>query len=96
LLFSLRICGGGDVKLLAAVSLWAGPMLFLPMLVYTSLCGGVMALVLWVNHRMRRSSVPGNLNYTAGSTDFSKQPMPYAVAIAAGGLFVALQLLMGI
>jgi hypothetical protein len=27
---------------------------------------------------------------------FAKQPMPYAVAIAAGGLFVALQLLLGV
>lgn len=96
LLFSLRVCGGGDVKLFAAVALWAGPLLFLPMLIYTALCGGVLAIVLWTHHRLRRSSVPANVNYTAGSTAFSKQPMPYAVAIAAGGLFVALQLLMGI
>jgi prepilin peptidase CpaA len=96
LLFSLRICGGGDVKLFAAVALWAGPMLFLPMMIYTALCGGLMAVVLWVHHRLRRSSVPANFNYAADSAAFSKQPMPYAVAIAAGGLFVALQLLMGI
>lgn len=96
ILFSLRLCGGGDVKLFAAVALWAGPALFLPMTIYTALCGGLMAVVLWVNHRLRRSSVPANVNYTADSTDFSKQPMPYAVAIAAGGLYVALQLLMGV
>ena len=96
LLFSLRVCGGGDVKLFAAVALWAGPALFLPMLIYTALCGGVMAVVLWVHYRLRRSSMPANLNYAADSAAFAKQPMPYAVAIAAGGLFVALQLLMGI
>src|SRR3546814_2742916 len=28
LLFALRLCGGGDVQLFAAVSLWAGPSLF--------------------------------------------------------------------
>jgi hypothetical protein len=33
---------------------------------------------------------------TADNAAFAKQPMPYAVAIAAGGLFVALQLLMGV
>ena len=96
ILFSFRLCGGGDVKLFAAVALWAGPTLFLPMTIYTALCGGFMAVVLWVNHRLRRSSVPANINYSANTTVFSKQPMPYAVAIAAGGLFVALQLLMGI
>ena len=95
-LFSLRICGGGDVKLFAAVALWAGPALFAPMLIYTALCGGLMAVVLWLHHRLRRASVPANLNYSASNPTFSKQPMPYAVAIAAGGLFVALQLLMGV
>jgi len=96
LLFALRICGGGDVKLFAAVALWAGPALFVPMMIYTTLCGGLMAIVLWFHHRLRRASVPANLNYATDNTAFAKQPMPYAVAIAAGGLFVALQLLMGI
>ena len=76
LLFVLRICGGGDVKLFAAVALWAGPAYFVPMLFYTTVAGGLLA---------------------AGTDEaFAKQPMPYAVAIAVGGLFVALQLLMGV
>src|SRR3546814_4754528 len=29
-LFALRLCGGGDVKLFAAVALWAGPSLIVP------------------------------------------------------------------
>jgi len=32
LLFSLRLFGGGDVKMFAAVTLWAGPPLFTPLL----------------------------------------------------------------
>ena len=96
LLFTLRICGGGDVKLFAAVSLWAGPALFAPMLIYTALCGGLMAIVLWLHHRFRRAGVPANLNFAADNITFAKQPMPYAMAIAAGGLFVALQLLLGV
>lgn len=95
-LFALRICGGGDVKLFAAVALWAGPALFLPMLVYTALSGGLIAVTLWLQHRFRRAGAAANLQLAADSAAFSKQPMPYAVAIAAGGLFVALQLLLGV
>ena len=96
LLFTLRVCGGGDVKLFAAVALWAGPALFVPMTLYTALSGGLMATVLWLTYKVRRATVPPSPQLTADNAAFAKQPMPYAVAIAAGGLFVALQLLMGV
>lgn len=94
--FVLRFCGGGDVKLFAAVSLWAGPLYFAPMLAYTAVSGGLLAVGLWVQHRIDRAALPANLTYATPETVFSKQPMPYAVAIAAGGLFVTLQLLVGV
>lgn len=94
ILFASRLCGGGDVKLLAAAALWAGPSYIVPLLVYTALSGGIMAMVLWVHHRMQRAEIPANFLFTRSAEDFAKQPMPYAVPIAAGGLFVALQLLM--
>ncbi|WP_193370497.1 A24 family peptidase [Pelagibius marinus] len=93
LLFTLRLCGGGDVKLFAAVTLWAGPTWFMAMLFYTAVAGGIMAGGLWLNHRFKRTTVPANLLYASRDLKASKQPMPYAVAIAVGGLFVALQLL---
>lgn len=95
-LFALRLCGGGDVKLFAAVTLWAGPSLFVPLVFYTTIAGGIMALVLWLQHRFQRAGIPANLLFARSAEGFSKQPMPYAVAIAGGGLFVALQLLMRI
>lgn len=95
-LFALRLCGGGDVKLFAAAALWAGPSLLLPLVYYTAISGGFMALVLWVHHRIQRAGIPANLLFAKSEEGFSKQPMPYAVAIAAGGLFVALQLLLGV
>jgi len=56
-----------------------------------------MAVVLWMHHRVRRAGMPAHLSYaTSHAVGFSKQPMPYAVAIAAGGLYVALQLLAGV
>jgi len=94
LLFAARICGGGDVKLFAAVALWAGPALFLPMLFYTTVSGGLIAAGLWIHHKTNRAAVPASLAFASSETAFSKQPMPYAVAIGAGGLFVAFQLLL--
>lgn len=95
-LFALRLCGGGDVKLFAAVVLWAGPPLLAPMIFVTGVSGGFMAVVLWTHHRYQRAGVPMNFLFVQSEEGFGKQPMPYAVAIAAGGLFVALQLLLGI
>ena len=87
LLFAFKLIGGGDAKLLAAVSLWAGPALVLPFLFVTAVAGGGMAALLYVRHRIAASA---GLPFLApASPDFAKQPMPYAVAIAAGGLYVA-------
>ena len=95
-LFALRLCGGGDVKLFAAAVLWAGPPLIVPLVFFTGVSGGLMALVLWGHHRFQRAGVPMNFLFVQSEESFAKQPMPYAVAIAAGGLFVALQLLLGV
>ena len=43
LLFSRGLIGGGDVKLLAAATLWAGPAATVSLLVVTSLLGGCCA-----------------------------------------------------
>jgi prepilin peptidase CpaA len=43
-LFMARLAGGGDVKLFAAVALWAGPNYLLPFLLITLLSGGVLAV----------------------------------------------------
>lgn len=94
ILFTLRLCGGGDVKLFAAVALWAGPAFFVPMLFYTTLSGGLIAAGLWIHHKVTHTAVPASLAFASQETVFSKQPMPYAVAIGAGGLFVAFQLLL--
>src|SRR6516164_11534 len=44
LLFSRGLIGGGDVKLLAAATLWAGPGATLPLLLLTGLLGGLLGL----------------------------------------------------
>jgi prepilin peptidase CpaA len=92
-LFALGGLGGGDAKLLAACGLWAGPDLVLPYLFLTALTGGVMAVVLWLRHRLDKAVIPSLIMVTQSDEDFPKQPMPYAVAIAMGGLYVAFTIL---
>jgi prepilin peptidase CpaA len=45
-LFAVRAIGGGDVKLMAAVSALAGPQSWLVIFILASLTGGVLALLL--------------------------------------------------
>jgi len=77
-LFALGLAGGGDVKLLAATALWAGPAMILPLLVVTGLAGGLVALVALAVVALLRGRKAA-LGYG----------IPYGVAIAVGGLSVA-------
>jgi prepilin peptidase CpaA len=92
-LFTTGRVGGGDAKLLAATSLWAGPGLFTEFLLLTALTGGGIALLLYVRHRWARSPSLAALSTTEAAPDFAQQPMPYGVAIFAGGVYVAFTLL---
>lgn len=92
-LFALGGLGGGDAKLLAAGSLWAGPQLVLPYLFLVALAGGVMALAMWLHHRLAKAVIPSMVLVTRSDEGFAKKPMPYAVAIATGALYVAFTIL---
>jgi prepilin peptidase CpaA len=110
-LFARQLIGGGDVKLLAAVSLWAGPEHFVLFLLLTTLTGGALGLLtLW---DQRWGGVVGThlaaLGLAATATARAAPPetslplaphspdlaatLPYGIAIAAGGVAVAIQLL---
>jgi prepilin peptidase CpaA len=83
-LFSRGLLGGGDVKLMAAVSLWAGPALVLPFVFVTGIAGGALSLALVTPRLFSRSAAV-----------VAAPPVPYGVAVAAGGLYVASRLLAG-
>ncbi len=93
LLFARRMVGAGDVKLAAAVALWAGPEHFLDFATLSGVAGGGLALFLWFRHRLERAAAPSHVFITDAHPDFAKQPMPYGVAIATGGLYVAFTLI---
>ena len=89
-LFALKMVGGGDVKLLAATSLWAGPALILSFIFITAIAGGVIGLAMLL--LQRRRAVPVSVDNAHGA---APAVMPYGVAIAVGGLMIALTLLRG-
>jgi prepilin peptidase CpaA len=89
ILFALKMVGGGDVKLLSATSLWSAPALFPSFIMFTAIAGGVVGLVILLR---RRRLAPAAADGVVGT---EPAVMPYGVAIAAGGLMLALTLLKG-
>ncbi|UVO49811.1 prepilin peptidase [Sphingomonas sp. SUN019] len=64
--------GGGDVKMIGALALWLPPAPLLAMLMIMSVIGGVLTLIMLIEHKFRRGK--GVLE------------IPYGVAIAIAGL----------
>lgn len=84
-LFARGIVGGGDVKLIAAVALWAGPSELLPFLFHTAIAGGVLTLAWLFSAPLRYA-----LNRVGLQVELqASRQVPYAVAIATGGLLLA-------
>ncbi len=70
--FALGQMGGGDVKLIGALSLWLAPLHLLDMLLAMAVIGGALTLTMLAERRLRRSEAPIEV--------------PYGVAIAIAGL----------
>lgn len=111
-LFAMQALGGGDVKLITAVTLFAGLDHLALFAAVTSLTGGALALAmlllrpwsgLFAAHlaalgftgRPRTADVspPAGHGHPAASADPARHGLPYGIAIAAGGLAVALELM---
>jgi prepilin peptidase CpaA len=87
--FAAGMLGGGDVKLLAASSLFAGPALMLDFITAVALAGGLIAIAI-----LAGASI-GSPEPTAAPTGDGtlrarlRGNLPYGPAIAAGGLWLA-------
>jgi prepilin peptidase CpaA len=98
LLFAFRFMGGGDAKLFAAASLWAGPHLFPLFLFVTAVTGAVIALAMLVSRRLAHWPAPVPETPAGGDPAVSSRPpadLPYGVAIAFGGIAVVVMTLIG-
>jgi prepilin peptidase CpaA len=89
--------GGGDVKALAALGAWLGPVLILHLFVYVAVCGGLMALgnlcarkLIWARiYSIKNWVVNGILCRPCGMTaaacsSQTARSIPYGVAMAFG------------
>ena len=86
LTFYIGMMGGGDVKLAAALALWFAPGETLRFLVYMSIAGGILTLVVMLAHRRWP-----NWQVDEEGQPRTKPEVPYGVAIAAGALVVLAQ-----
>lgn len=96
-LFAARLFGGGDVKLLAAVALWAGPLHVTDFVMATVASGGALALAFLAVRTARlmgAAVLPGTAQPTLAQAfrGALKTQVPFGVAIAAGALVVASRL----
>ncbi|HEY0149154.1 MAG TPA: prepilin peptidase [Allosphingosinicella sp.] len=74
LAFQMGQMGGGDVKMLFALSLWLPPAAVLQLIVIMAIAGGVLTIALLIPHRMLKH---------AGNPE-----IPYGIAIAFAGLWL--------
>ncbi len=88
LAFAAGMMGGGDVKLAAAVSLFAGPALILDFIVVTAIVGGALGLAILAGAPIGSPAPTGDGTMRARL----RGNLPYGPAIAVGGLSVALAL----
>lgn len=90
-IYSMGFMGAGDVKLIAALMLWAGPQDALAFLIVMSLVGGLVAGLLLATRKMLAAWPP------AGSFIPSRRVknwaargiLPYGIAICAAGLIMS-------
>ena len=103
MIFALGWLGGGDVKLLAALALWAGPDHLVLLLLMTCLAGGILALIYVLPVILSRNpAVSGFIDWFFMKVLKKPAPLlqagkalglqlPYGVAIAAAGFVVFCQ-----
>lgn len=87
-LFALGVLGGGDVKLIAAVSPWIGPAAFLDFLFVMAICGGLVALVQSSQWRLGVAQFLADRGESGFARTLISRDVPYAVAIVAATVTV--------
>jgi len=86
-LFVTGVMGGGDIKLLIGVGLWAGPQHVLSTMFLISLAGGAVAAARLAQVRLAPQSAQEGVAA-------AQLPIPYGVAIAIGGYVLISELIL--
>lgn len=90
-----KIFGGGDMKLLAVILLWAGPALASPALVLSVLAGGLISILMLTKVRFVIAGALTSIGRESLGKMFLARNMPYGVGLAFGGVFVGWGLMVG-
>lgn len=85
--FALGWIGGGDAKLAAATALWFGVADLLPYLVYATLLGGALTLMILLARHWPLPPTLMNVRWLGRLHD-SKTGIPYGIALALAGILV--------
>lgn len=86
-MFSLRLLGGGDAKLMAAGALWMGPEHAVFFIAYMTIFGGMLSAAVLFYRKfipVAADAVPG----WAARLHVQGTGIPYGIAIAASGLLM--------
>lgn len=96
-LFAANLLGGGDVKLLAAATLWAAPDHFPQLITIVTVSGAVLGLAFLVpgfgNRPQEEAASADLVRPTTALAGRFRRKTPYGVAIAIGSAVIALKLL---
>jgi prepilin peptidase CpaA len=82
-LYMTKMLGGGDVKLVTAIGLWAGGNTLVAMLMLVAIVGLLMALLGLATRRLDPTSCFGPMRTLALLS--CERGVPYGVALATGG-----------
>ena len=92
-LFYMNLLGGGDVKLLAAVSLWVGPTHIFEFVIIMSFIGMVLAAALiCLRPRLGTDADLGRLKANPAVQWLREGVCPYGLAIGSAGLALVPQI----
>lgn len=90
-LFAQKVLGGGDVKLMAALALWAGPNHIVEFVMVTTLYGALLsAAFLLPAFRQKDELADGHVGALTAAL---KRRLPYGLAIATGAVVICLRLI---
>ncbi|HEY9548737.1 MAG TPA: prepilin peptidase [Kiloniellaceae bacterium] len=91
-IYRFGVIGGGDLKLMTAVSLWVGFDALPQLILWVGLAGGAFALGIIVLRRLVNGVLVAQTvaqQVTLPRLLLPGEDVPYGVAIAAGGIWVA-------
>ena len=90
-LFAQKVLGGGDVKLMAVLALWAGPTHIVEFILVTTLYGALLSAAFLLPAFRSKDTVADG--HVGALTAALKRRLPYGLAIATGAVVVCLRLL---